>query len=82
MNKYANASSVHGAMRIKKEEPTQISLLFFFYYSFSLFYSTLAVGAIAPFLSMLSDDCSHNRLNRLMDKTEEEPEKIGWSFDG
>lgn len=81
MNKYANASSVHGAGRIKEEEPTQISPLFFIIH-FPFFYSTLAAGAIAPFLSMLSDDCSHNRLNRLMDKTEEKPEQIGWSFDG
>lgn len=53
----------------KKEEPTQISLLF--YYS-------------APFFEACSvmTACTIE-LNRLMDRTEKEkPEQIGWSFDG
>lgn len=46
MNKYANASSVHRAGRIKKKEEPNLSIIFIILLPFS----TLAVVAIAPFL--------------------------------
>lgn len=86
MNKYANASSVHGAGRIKKKKKgggtyTNLTIIFIILLPFSPLWLW---WPLHHFLSMLSDDCTHNRLNRLMHRTEEKKKtrQIGWSFDG
>lgn len=78
MNKYANASSGHGAGRIKKKKKggtyTNLTIIFIILPSLC--------SNCAIFLNILCVESLHNRLNKLTDRTKVKPEQIGRSFDG